>query len=89
MADKAREILTDFHDNIIAVIDSQDEEYHKAVDEAEDKALHSLAELVRQEKKEIKDAEEMASAYYKELKSWNQAIEHIALLIEGKQGKGE
>ena len=43
---KAKEILDEFHDNIIAVMDSHEDKYHEAVDEAQEKALLALKEMV-------------------------------------------
>ncbi len=57
----------------------------KPRDKRINQALASLAELVRGQKEEIQDSQ--AGQDYEI--GWNSAIDHIALLIEGKQGKGE
>jgi hypothetical protein len=50
---RAKEILDEFHDNIIAVMDSHEDKYHKAVDEAQEKALLALKEMVEGLKKPV------------------------------------
>jgi hypothetical protein len=51
-----------------------------------DAALHSLAELVRAERLDVKFGD---GFFQGRTEAWNNAIDHIALLIEGKQGEEE
>lgn len=84
-----REIISNCLSDMSYVILPDDEVYI-------DQAIASLAELVRGEKKEIEDIgsdmmeteSPITRKVYEDIK-WNSALEHIARLIEGKQGKGE